>query len=61
MQISEPLPGSGRLDYESGTQFTTRPPKSAGANSKFSQMTELDQNARRYEDMLPRVSPRRMV
>ncbi|KAK2615560.1 hypothetical protein N8I77_002306 [Diaporthe amygdali] len=59
MQISEPLPGSGRLDYESGTQFTTRPPKSAG--SKFSQMTELDQNARRYEDMLPRVSPRRMV
>ncbi|KAI7778707.1 hypothetical protein LA080_001854 [Diaporthe eres] len=59
MQISEPLPGSGRLDYESGTQFTTRPPKSAG--SKFSQVTELDQNARRYEDMLPRVSPRRMV
>lgn len=59
MQISEPLPGSGRLDYETGTQFTTRPPKSAG--SKFSQVTELDQNARRYEDMLPRVSPRRMV
>ncbi|KAH8785256.1 hypothetical protein F5883DRAFT_534573 [Diaporthe sp. PMI_573] len=61
MQISQPLPGSGRLDYEAGTQFTTRPPKSAGANSKFSQMTELDASARRYEDMLPRVSPRRMV
>ena len=49
LQISEPMPGSGR-DY-SGR---------AGSISDKN-LTELEQKSKRYEDMIPRQSPRSMI
>nr|XP_036581624.1 uncharacterized protein CTRU02_08196 [Colletotrichum truncatum]KAF6790067.1 hypothetical protein CTRU02_08196 [Colletotrichum truncatum] len=48
MQISGPMPGSGR-DYSAGIVGMT------GKN-----YSELEMRSRRYEDMVPRQSPRRM-
>ncbi|KAF3760992.1 hypothetical protein M406DRAFT_353653 [Cryphonectria parasitica EP155] len=63
MKISEPLPGSGRIGDEAWEQYHTtnppqypRPPGTAGSN-----MSELDRNARPYEEMVPRTKPARIV
>ena len=50
-QISEPLPGSGR-SYANDHHH-----KQYQSASK----SELESNARRYEDMIPRQKPRTMV
>lgn len=61
IQISEPLPGSGRIDYSVPNQHPTQPEMTAGSKlSTAFNMAELDQ-ARPYEEMVPRVTPRRMV
>ncbi|KAF9882464.1 hypothetical protein CkaCkLH20_00500 [Colletotrichum karsti] len=49
MQISGPMPGSGR-DYSGGIVGMT------GKN-----FSELEMRSRRYEDMVPRQTPRRMI
>jgi len=49
-QISEPLPGSGRSYANDHHHKQYRASK-----------TELESNARRYEDMVPRQKPRTMV
>ncbi|ROV91380.1 hypothetical protein VMCG_09664 [Cytospora schulzeri] len=64
MQISEPLPGSGRIDYDgTSAQNPNHPQEMTTPGSKLStafNMAELD-HARPYEEMVPRVTPRRMV
>ncbi|ROV94013.1 hypothetical protein VSDG_06226 [Cytospora chrysosperma] len=65
MQISEPLPGSGRIDYnDNSARNPNRPqPNLTTPGSKLSttfNMAELE-HARPYEEMVPRVTPRRMV
>ncbi|KAI1467774.1 uncharacterized protein F4812DRAFT_376134 [Daldinia caldariorum] len=81
MQISQPLPGSGRQYAEGVRQpdptlskdFTPRAPSPQSANrtpspvarpyspSTASYASELDANARPYEDLSPRTQPRTMI
>lgn len=80
MQISQPLPGSGRQYADSTPQAEAgaRVPKNPATQSSTTQRSvspitppyspsaasyssELDANARRYEDMLPRTQPRTMI
>ncbi|GKT60835.1 hypothetical protein ColTof4_00952 [Colletotrichum tofieldiae] len=49
MQISGPMPGSGR-DYTGGI-----------IGIKEKNHSELEMRSRRYEDMVPRQSPRRLI
>ncbi|PNH43740.1 hypothetical protein VD0004_g3813 [Verticillium dahliae] len=49
LQISDPMPGSGR-DYSGGIQYISEKNHS-----------ELEMNSRRYEDMVPRQTPRHMI
>lgn len=73
MKISEPLPGSGRIGDDVWERYHSPPPFSPMYSSKqqhqplhrprtaSSNYGELDQHARAYEDMVPRMTPTRMV
>ncbi|RYP93617.1 hypothetical protein DL770_000249 [Monosporascus sp. CRB-9-2] len=74
MKISDPLPGAGRqwapetkaLDNTFPTAYTPsgRSPQTSDSNDapgRHSYSSELDRQARRYEDMLPRAQPRMMI
>ncbi|RYP78643.1 hypothetical protein DL769_003139 [Monosporascus sp. CRB-8-3] len=74
MKISGPLPGAGRqwapetkvLDNTFPTAYTPsgRSPQTSDSNDapgRNSYSSELDRQARRYEDMLPRTQPRMMI
>ncbi|PSR89007.1 hypothetical protein BD289DRAFT_223433 [Coniella lustricola] len=70
LKISEPMPGSGRIGDEEWEHYhkpnpayapqsqrqVSPPPGTAGSN-----MAELQRHARPYEEMVPRVTPARMV
>ncbi|RYP44194.1 hypothetical protein DL768_009310 [Monosporascus sp. mg162] len=74
MKISDPLPGAGRqwapenkaLDNTFPTAYTPsgRSPQTSDSNDvpgRHSYSSELDRQARRYEDMPPRTQPRMMI
>ncbi|RYO83048.1 hypothetical protein DL766_002423 [Monosporascus sp. MC13-8B] len=74
IKISGPLPGAGRqwapetktLDNTFPTAYTSsgRSPQTSDSNDapgRNSYSSELDRQARRYEDMLPRAQPRMMI
>ncbi|RYP70743.1 hypothetical protein DL771_005238 [Monosporascus sp. 5C6A] len=74
MKISGPLPGAGRqwapetkaLGNTFPTAYTPsgRSPQTSDSNDaprRNSYSSELDRQARRYEDMLPRTQPRMMI
>ncbi|RYP35417.1 hypothetical protein DL767_003824 [Monosporascus sp. MG133] len=74
MKISDPLPGAGRqwapetkaLGNTFPTAYTPsgRSPQTSDSNDaprRNSYSSELDREARRYEDMLPRTQPRMMI
>lgn len=58
LQISDPMPGSGRA--YAGDGYSSLPSLRPVVPPR-QPMNELDMNSRRYEDMLPRHTPRRMV
>ncbi|RYP20195.1 hypothetical protein DL765_002954 [Monosporascus sp. GIB2] len=74
MKISDPLPGAGRqwapetkvLDNTFPTAYTPSGPSPQTSDSndaprRNSYSSELDRQARRYEDMPPRTQPRMMI